>query len=144
MVLSQKHTFSCKIIVHLCLFFLCLLLILFAQCLGKCRYKGGFEHRFADQQINTCQFRLMLNGTPVICRHYDDRHLRSHNAADTPGCLDTIHLRHFPVNQYHIKIFSVIPQIPDPVHRFKPAVTMALSHTATSSSTTSVLRLAKL
>ena len=116
MVLCQKYTLPCEIIVHVRFFFLFLLLILFPQCPGERRDQGGFEHGLADEQIHAGHLCLMFNGTPVICRHNDDCHLRPYNAADTPGCLNPVHLRHFPVYEYHVKIFSVIPQVLYPVH----------------------------
>ena len=64
----------------------------------------------------------MLNGNPVIGSHDDDGHLRPHNAAYSSGCLNPIHSRHFPVNQYHVKIPAFIPELLYPVDCLASAV----------------------
>ena len=106
-ILRQKHAPSGKIVILRVRppgFFLFL-----PQRLCKRRDQGGFEHGFAHQQVHASQLRLVFDGHPVISRHNDDRDLRPHNTSDTPGGLQTVHLRHLPVNEYHIVISALGP-----------------------------------
>ena len=64
----------------------------------------------------------MLNGTPVIGRHNNDRDIRPHNPANLSRRLDPVHLRHLPVNEDHIIIGPTGPALPDSVDGLASAV----------------------
>ena len=64
----------------------------------------------------------MFNGNPVIGSHDNDGHLCSDYTADSSGCLYSIHSRHLPVNQYHVKIPAFIPELLNPVNCLPAAV----------------------
>ena len=64
----------------------------------------------------------MLDGTPVVGSHDNNRNIRPYNLPDLSRRLDSVHLRHLPVDQYHIVIGAPAPAFSDSVHGLAPAV----------------------
>ena len=119
-VLYQQYSLSCEIIVRLLRFLF--LFFFLTQRPRERRYQGRFEHRFTHQQVNSSQLCLMFDKGPVIGRHDNDCHLRAYNTPDSPCGFNSIHIRHFPVNQNHIIVFSLIPKSSHLFNGFPPAV----------------------